>query len=72
MVLKNINHDLGYHTQKLATMFFPLEKIKSDGEDAVTVVTSKEGRIITVDAEVYSKHKKQECEIFQRYKTVQT
>lgn len=43
MILKNINHDYGYHTQKIATMFFALEKIKvdCDGDDDIVVETIK-------------------------------
>ena len=46
MVLKNINHSLGYHTRKIVTMFFPLEKIAEEGEDSREVITElKENRI---------------------------
>ena len=46
MVLRNINHSLGYHTRKIATMFFPLEKIAEEGEDSREVITElKENRI---------------------------
>ena len=55
MILKNINHDCGYHTQKLATMFFPLEKITDSGESEIEVVTELSGNRITVSARVYSK-----------------
>ena len=58
MILKNINHDYGYHTQKIATMFFALEKIKvdCDGDDDIVVETIKNGDEITVNARVYSKY----------------
>lgn len=58
MILKNINHDYGYHTQKIATMFFALEKIRvdCDGDDDIVVETIKNGDEITVNAKVYSKY----------------
>ena len=56
MILKNINHDYGYHTQKIATMFFALEKIDCDGDDDIVVETIKNGDEITVNARVYSKY----------------
>lgn len=57
MILNNINHDYGYHTQKIVTMFFPLEKIKVDfdGEDNIVVNTIKKDGQLTVDAKIYSK-----------------
>ncbi|MFR5877011.1 MAG: coproporphyrinogen dehydrogenase HemZ [Eubacterium sp.] len=57
MILRNINHSFGYHTQKIATMFFPLEKIKVDvdGEDNKIVDTIKKNNKLTVSAKVYSK-----------------
>ena len=55
MILKNINHDFAYHTQKIATMFFPLEKIKPDGEDNIEVVCEQAQNQIKVSARVYSK-----------------
>lgn len=57
MILKNINHDCGYHTQKLATMFFPLEKISDSGESDIEVVTELNDNRITVSARVYSKER---------------
>ncbi len=57
MILKNINHDCGYHTQKLATMFFPLEKITDSGESDIEVVTELNDNRITVSARVYSKER---------------
>jgi oxygen-independent coproporphyrinogen-3 oxidase len=58
MILNNINHEFGYHTQKIATMFFPLEKIKvnSDGSDEIVVDTIKENNKLTVNAKVYSRN----------------
>lgn len=48
MILKNINHNCAYHTQKIVTMFFPLEKIKPVGDDSIIVETIKNGNTITV------------------------
>ena len=63
MVLKNINHDLGYHTQKIATMFFPLEKIEKEGESDITAVTVCEGNLLKVSAKVCGKELKKEKQI---------
>ena len=57
MILKNINHDCGYHTQKIATMFFPLEKITDGGNSDIEVITAKDENTITVSARVYSDRK---------------
>lgn len=55
MILKNINHDYGYHTQKIVTMFFPLEKILSDGESDIIVDTIKQDEKFIVNVKLYSK-----------------
>lgn len=58
MILKNINHDCSYHTQKIVTMFFPLEKIKVDTEDdneQIIIETIKNDNLLTVNAKIYSK-----------------
>lgn len=55
MILKNINHDCAYHTQKIVTMFFPLEKIRSEGDDSIAVETIKDKGKLTVNAKIYSK-----------------
>lgn len=57
MILKNINHDAGYHTQKIVTMFFPLEKIKInvEGDEPVVIDTIKENNSLIVKAKVFSK-----------------
>ena len=55
MVLKNINHGFEYHTRKIATMFFPLEKISEEGKSEITVVTSIENNMYTVSADVMGK-----------------
>lgn len=57
MILKNINHDLSYDTQKICTIFFPLEKIYSDGESDITVITEKKADILCVNAKVYGRRK---------------
>ncbi len=57
MILTNINHDCGYHTQKIATMFFPLERISDSGVSDINVITEKKDSIITVSARVYSKER---------------
>lgn len=54
MILKNINHDFGYHTQKIVTMFFPLEKIRAEGDDPIAVETAVDNRIITVNVNIFS------------------
>lgn len=58
MILRNINHDAGYHTQKIATMFFPLEKINVDveGDDSVVVETIKQNSELIIKAKAYSRN----------------
>lgn len=55
MIIKNINHDYGYHTQKIATMFFPLEKLRQDGEDSVIITTIKDGNKLSANVVAYSR-----------------
>lgn len=55
MIIKNINHDFSYHTEKICTMFFPLEKLHIDGDDSVVIETVKENNVLTVNARAYSK-----------------
>ncbi len=62
MILKNINHPFAYHTQKIATMFFPLEKIREDGESEITVETEIENGCCFVSATVYGKSLERKCE----------
>ena len=62
MVLKNINHDFGYHTQKIVTMFFPLEKIFDEGESDIEVVTKKENNTLSVKAKVFGKSAERSAE----------
>lgn len=56
MIIKNINHDFSYHTEKICIIFFPLEKLHTDGEDNVVIETIKDNNILTVNAKVYSKY----------------
>lgn len=56
MIIKNINHDFSYHTEKICIIFFPLEKLRTDGDDNVVIETIKENNILTVNAKVYSKY----------------
>jgi oxygen-independent coproporphyrinogen-3 oxidase len=65
MILKNINHDFAYHTQKIVTMFFPLEKIKVDvdGDDEIVVETIKQNTKLTVNAKVYSRSATKSVEV---------
>ncbi len=55
MIIKNIGHGFSYHTEKICTMFFPLEKLHTNGEDSVVIETIKENNILTVHAKAYSK-----------------
>lgn len=58
MILENINHDCGYHTQKIVTMFFPLEKIRNDEPSEIVVKTALNNQIISVDVKLYAKAKR--------------
>ena len=55
MIIKNINHDASYHTEKIAVMFFPLEKLKFDGDDNVVIETRKENNLLSVRVKAYSR-----------------
>lgn len=57
MLLKNINHPYGYHTQKIAIIFFPLEKIQFETPDNIEVVTTQKDNTLTADVKLYSKCK---------------
>lgn len=63
MIIRNINHDYGYHVQKIATMFFPLEKIRAEGDDEVVIETEKEDLTLTVNIRVYSKYESERVEL---------
>ena len=56
MIIKNINHPYSYHTEKIAVMFFPLEKLKKDGDDDVVILTKKENNAFSVKIKAYSRH----------------
>lgn len=55
MIINNINHDYGYHTQKIATMFFPLEKLQTSGDDSVIITTKKDGNKLSANVVAYSR-----------------
>ncbi len=55
MIIKNINHDYSYQMEKICIIFFPLEKLHTDGDDNVVIETVKENNLLTVRAKVYSK-----------------
>ncbi len=55
MVIKNINHDASYHIEKIAVMFFPLEKLRHDNDDNVVIETKKENNILSVCVKAYSR-----------------
>ncbi|MGN1202751.1 MAG: coproporphyrinogen dehydrogenase HemZ [Eubacterium sp.] len=55
MILKVINHTFEYDMKKLCTVFFPYEKIKSDGDGDIVIITERAGDTLTVDAKVYDK-----------------
>lgn len=55
MIIKNINHDASYHTEKIAVMFFPLEKLKTNGDDNVVIETKKENNLLSVKVKAYSR-----------------
>lgn len=56
MILKVINHPFEFDMKNLCTIFFPYEKIKSDGEnEKIIIVTEKDGSCLKVDAVVYDK-----------------
>lgn len=55
MIINNINHGFAYHTQKIALMFFPLEKLNEPSE--ITITTRQENTVLTAEASVYGKTK---------------
>lgn len=63
MLLKNIRHDYGYHTQKIAIIFFPLEKIQFDTPDNIEIITAEEGNTLTADVKVYSRRQTASCAV---------
>lgn len=63
MLLKNIHHDYGYHTQKIAIIFFPMEKIQFDTPDNIEIITTEEGDTLTADVKVYSRRQTASCTV---------
>lgn len=59
MIIRNINHDCSYHTEKIAVMFFPLEKLKTDGDDNVVIETKKENNTLSVRVRAFSRFEEQ-------------
>lgn len=58
MRLRIINHAYAYDMKNLCTVFFPYEKIYTEGEDApITVITEKQGNRLLVCAKVYDVQK---------------
>lgn len=55
MIIKNINHPFSYHTEKIAVMFFPLEKLNKDGEDNVIIQTIQKENKFIVNIKAYSR-----------------
>lgn len=59
MIIRNINHDCSYHTEKIAVMFFPLEKLKTDGDDNVVIETKKDNNTLSVRVRAFSRFEEQ-------------
>ena len=55
MILNVINHDFRFDMEKLCLIFFPYEKIKTQGEDNIVITTEKQGDNLSVSAKVYDK-----------------
>lgn len=55
MILKVINHPFEFDMKNLCAIFFPYEKIKSDGRDNIVIITKMAKSTLTVDAKVYDK-----------------
>lgn len=55
MILKNINHPYEFDMKNICTVFFPYEKIMSQGDESIVVVTEKDGADLSVSARVYDK-----------------
>lgn len=58
MILKVINHQLQFDMKNICTLFFPYEKIKTEGSEDIVVITEKSEDVLVVDAKVYDKHLK--------------
>lgn len=56
MILKVINHPFEFDMKNLCTIFFPYEKIKTEGENENIIITTEiNGNRLMVDAVVYDK-----------------
>lgn len=55
MILKAVNHPFEFDMKNLCTIFFPYEKIKSEGGDDIVIITEREENTLTVEARVYDK-----------------
>lgn len=55
MILKVINHPFEFDMKNLCTIFFPYEKIKSDGKEDIIIITERADDTLIVDARVYDK-----------------
>ena len=53
MIIKNINHDCSYQTEKIALLFFPLEKL-GEGE-SVVISSEMRGSLILTDIKLFDK-----------------
>lgn len=58
MILKVINHQLQFDMKNICTLFFPYEKIKTEGSEDIVVITEKSEDVLAVDVKVYDKHLK--------------
>lgn len=63
MIIRNIGHDCAYHIEKIAVMFFPLEKQRTDGDDNVVITTLKQNNILFVRVKAYSKCIERNCDV---------
>lgn len=64
MIILVKNHPYRYDMENISTIFFPYEKIRifensCDDTDPVTVITEIRDYVLSVDATVYDKHKKE-------------
>ena len=55
MELKNINHPFEYHTRKIVTMFFPLEKINENESGDIRVITELKGKTFYAGVKLFDK-----------------
>lgn len=55
MILKVINHPFEYDMKNLCTLFFPYEKIRSEGVEDIVIITEQNENTMLVDARVFDK-----------------